>query len=111
MDLRSVTVESATEILIKLIIISGGEMKRITTRFNDREEAELELLKKTYGLTDDSKAIKMAIEWINHYITNVTNTFFPPSFDVILLRRTVSNQLHRKVYDELKARDSSRNRP
>ena len=85
--------------------------KRITTRFNDQEEAELELLKKTYGLLDDAKAVKMAIEWVNHYISNVTNTFFPPSFEVILLRRTASNKLQRKIYDEIKLADKAQNRP
>ena len=72
--------------------------RRITIRFNDQEEAELELLKKTYHVDDDSKAAKLAIEWINQYIKNVTSMFFPPSYDVILSRKLKSEKRDRKVY-------------
>ena len=72
---------------------------RTTIRFNDKEEAELELLKKTFRIDDNSKAIKMAVEWVNHYIKNVTSTFFPPSFDVILVKKSKTYGTERKVYD------------
>lgn len=71
---------------------------RITIRFNEKEKAELELLKKTYHIDNDSQAIKLAIEWVNSYIKNVTSTFFPPSFDVILLRKTKTYHTDRKIY-------------
>ena len=71
---------------------------RITIRFNETERAELELLKKTFHIDNDSQAIKMAIEWVNSYIKNVTNTFFPPSFDVILQKKTKTYNTDRKVY-------------
>ena len=72
--------------------------KRITTRFNDREQAELELLKKSFHLEKDSEALKLAVEWVNHYIRNVTNTFFPPSFDVLLTKKKKTEQVDRKVW-------------
>jgi len=73
--------------------------RRITTRFNDKEEAELELLKKTFKVDDDSKAIKLSIEWVNHHLKNVTMAFFPPSYDVVLMRKNKTQKLDRKVYD------------
>lgn len=73
--------------------------KRITIRFNDVEEAQLELLKKTFKVDDDSKAVKLAVEWVNTYLKNVTNTFFPPSYDVILMRKKKTEKLDRKVYE------------
>ncbi len=72
--------------------------KRITIRFNDQEEAELELYKKTFGLSDDSKAVKSAVSGFNNYLKNVTNTFFPPNYDVALIRKKKSFQLDRKIY-------------
>lgn len=75
-------------------------MKRTTTRFNDQEEAELELLKKTFKIQDDSKAIKLAIEWVNSYLRNVTQMFFPPSFDVVLYKKTKTYAKGNRVYDE-----------
>lgn len=71
---------------------------RITIRFNGKEEAELELLKRTFHVDDNSKAMKLAIEWVNHYLENVTKTFFPSSYDVILQRKTKTNELQRKVF-------------
>jgi len=73
-------------------------MKRTTIRFNDVEEAQLELLKKTYHIDDDSKAIKLAIEWVNTYLKNVTDMFFPPNYDVILQKKLKTQKLDRKVY-------------
>lgn len=74
------------------------ESKRITVRFNEKEIAELELLKKTFHVDDDSKAIKLAVEWVNSYLKNVTETFFPPSYDVILQKKIKSSTVDRKVY-------------
>ncbi len=71
---------------------------RKTVRFNQKEQAELELLKKTFHLEKDSEAIKLAVEWVNHYIKNVTTTFFPPSFEVVLLKKLKTEKLDRKVF-------------
>ena len=73
--------------------------KRITVRFNDREAAELEYFKKTFHIDKDSEALKTALNWCNHYIKNVTSTFFPPSHDVILMRKTKTGKMNRKVFD------------
>lgn len=73
-------------------------MKVITIRFNDLEEAELELLKKTYHIDNDSKAVKMAISWINSYMKNVTSMFFPQDYDVILSKKLKTQKLDRKIY-------------
>jgi hypothetical protein len=71
---------------------------RKTIRFNEKELAELELLKKTFKVEDDSKAIKLAVEWVNNYLKNVTSMFFPQSYDVILCKKMKTNKLDRKVY-------------
>lgn len=71
---------------------------RITIRFNDNEKAELELLKQTFHVDDNSKALKLAVEWVNHYLKNVTNTFFPPSYDLILQKKSKTNELQRKIF-------------
>lgn len=72
--------------------------KRITVRFNEKERAELELLKKTFHLDKDGEAVKMAIEWANSYLKNVTTTFFPPSFDVILMKKRKTESVERRVW-------------
>jgi len=71
---------------------------RKTIRFNERETAELNYLKKTFNIDDDSKAVKLAIEWVNHYIKNVTNTFFPPTYDLVLMKKTKTNKIDRRVF-------------
>jgi hypothetical protein len=71
---------------------------RATIRFNEVEEAELNLLKKTFHIDEDGKAIKLAVEWVNHYLKNVAGMFYPPSFDVILQRKLKTNKQERKVY-------------
>lgn len=76
----------------------GNMAKRITTRFNDEEEAALELLKKTYKLDNDSEALKLAVHWVNHYLRNVTDMFFPPTHEVHLVRRTKTGKVDRKVW-------------
>jgi hypothetical protein len=73
--------------------------KRITIRFNDRETADLDLLKRTYKIDKDSEAVKLAVEWVNSYLKNVTNTFFPPNFDLVLVKKIKTGELKRKVYD------------
>lgn len=75
-------------------------MKRITIRFNEIEAAELELLKKTFHVEEDSKAVKIAVEWVNSYLKNVTNTFFPPSYDVVLMKKSKINSIDRRVWNE-----------
>ena len=72
--------------------------KRITIRFNEKELAELELLKKTFHINKDSEGIKLAVEWINSYIGNVTKTFFPSNYDLILQRKRKSFKVERKIY-------------
>ena len=71
---------------------------RKTIRFNEKEEADLELLKRTFHIEDDSKAIKLAVEWVNTYLKNVTNMFFPPSYDLILSRKRKTQKVDRRVY-------------
>jgi hypothetical protein len=73
--------------------------KRITIRFNSRETAELDLLKKTFHLEKDSEAVKMALEWVNSYLKNVTQMFFPSSFDLILVKKTKIGKMERKVFE------------
>jgi len=73
-------------------------MRRPTIRFNDVEEAELDLLRKTFNIDNDSEAVKMAVEWVNHYIKNVSSMFYPPSFDVILSKKLKTNKPNRLVY-------------
>ena len=72
--------------------------KRTTIRFNQREEVELEYLKKVFHIDNDSEAIKLAVEWVNSYIKNVTQMFFPPSFDVALVKKLKTRTLERRVY-------------
>lgn len=74
--------------------------KRITTRFNDLEEIELEKLKATFQLEDDSKAIKLCIEWVNNHLKNVTSLFFPPSYDVVLYKKLKTFKRNKKVIGE-----------
>lgn len=72
--------------------------KRITIRFNEKEEAELDLLKKTFQLDKDSEALKCAVNWVNHYLKSVTESFFPPSFEVVLMKKKKSTTLTRRVF-------------
>jgi len=72
---------------------------RTTIRFNDKQQAELNLLKRNFHIDKDSEAVHLAVEWVNHYIQNVTHTFFPPSFDVILQKKLKTHEVKRKVYE------------
>ena len=63
-------------------------MRRSTIRFNDLEELELEKVKKTFGIQDDSKAVKLCLEWVNNHLAFVTQSFLPPSYDMVLYKRT-----------------------
>lgn len=73
-------------------------MKRVTIRFNDVEEHKLEMFKKTYGVETDSEALKMAVDWCNDYLKNVTDTFFPSNYDVIIQRKRKTQTQNLKVY-------------
>lgn len=72
--------------------------KRITKRFNDPQEAELELFKANFHILNDSEAIDFAISFANRYVKNVTELFFGDTYDVILQRKRKTNKLKRKVY-------------
>lgn len=72
--------------------------KRITVRFNISEQLELESIKKTFHVEEDSKAVKLAIEWVNNYLKNVANVFYPPSYEVILSKKRKTISLDRKIY-------------
>lgn len=72
--------------------------KRITVRFNDVEAADLQLLKKSFGIDADSEALKLAVTWVNSYIKNVTGCFFPPNYEVILQKKLKTYATERKVY-------------
>ena len=72
---------------------------RKTVRRNEEEKAELNLLMKSFKVENESEAYKMAVSWVNSYIKNVTDTFFPPGYDVVLLKKTKTFPLDRKVYD------------
>lgn len=72
---------------------------RVTVRRNEQEKAELNLLMKNFKVEVESEAYKMAVKWVNNYIKNVTNAFFPPNYDVVLVKKTKTNTLNRKIYD------------
>jgi len=82
-----------------MITVPGVKMNRKTIRFNDIEEAELELFKKSFGVDNDSEAIKMSISWCVNYIKNVTETFFPPGYNVIIQRKRKTSKSDLKVYN------------
>ncbi len=71
---------------------------RITIRLNDIEEADLNLLKKSFGIEADSEALKLAVKWVNSYIKNVTECFFPPNYEVILQKKLKTQKSSRRVY-------------
>ena len=73
-------------------------MKRTTIRFNDVQEAQLELLKKTFHVETNADAIHLAIDWVNSYLKNVTKTFFPSNYEIILQRIRKTDPTGRKVY-------------
>jgi hypothetical protein len=74
--------------------------KRITIRFNDKELAQLELFKKTYGIVDDNKAIKLGLSWVNNYLRNVTQLLLPPDYDIVLYKKTVRGRKGTRIYEE-----------
>tara|TARA_R110002033_G_scaffold123092_1_gene165519 strand:+ start:417 stop:650 length:234 start_codon:yes stop_codon:yes gene_type:complete len=71
---------------------------RFTIRLNALERAELDLFKVKFGVEKDSEALKLTLKWVNHYIKNVTETFFPPEYDLILTRKLKTNPLDRKIF-------------
>ena len=72
---------------------------RITIRRNDIEKAEINLLMKTFKIEIESEAYKMAVSWVNSYLKNVTETFFPPNYDIILAKKMKTYKVDRKVFD------------
>ena len=60
---------------------------RQTIRFNETERAELELFKKSFNIDNDSEALKTSLIWVNSYIKNVAQMFFPPTHDVVLMKK------------------------
>ena len=46
----------------------------------------------------DSEAFKLALKWVNHYIKNVTEMYFPPEYDIILTRKLKTTPLDRKIF-------------
>jgi len=73
---------------------------RRTVRINDREQAELELYKAMFHSESDSEAYKSAVSWVLNYIKNVTNTFFPPNYDVVLIKKKKTQPLDRKIWKQ-----------
>ena len=71
---------------------------RITIRLNEKERAELQYLMDSFNVTEPSQALKLGVEWVNHYIKNVTNTFFPPSYDIVLRKKIKTYQPKRKIF-------------
>ena len=71
---------------------------RITIRLNELEKSELDLFKVKFGVEKDSEALKLALKWVNHYIKNVSETFFPPEYNIILTRKLKTNPLDRKIF-------------
>ena len=73
-------------------------MKRITKRFNNQEELELETFKTNFHIDNDSEAIQTAISFANKYMKNVTELFFGSDYDVIIQRKRKTKKVERRVY-------------
>lgn len=71
---------------------------RKTIRRNEAEKAELAAFMKQQGIDNEGEAYKAAVRWVNQYIKNVTDIFFPSTHDVVLVRKTKGRQLDKKVY-------------
>jgi|25BtaG_2_1085352.scaffolds.fasta_scaffold08168_4 hypothetical protein len=71
---------------------------RVTIRLNEIEERELDLFKSQFGIEKHSEAFKLSMKWVNHYINNVTKTFFPPEYYLILTKKLKTNPLNRKIF-------------
>jgi len=83
------------------VLLRWKKMKdRITIRRNEVEKAELDLFMKSFSLDNESESYKMAVRWVNEYIKNVTKTFFPSNYDLILSRKRKYYIPTRKIYDE-----------
>ncbi len=72
--------------------------KRSTIRFNDVEEAQLELFKKNFGIETDGEALKFAVDWSLQYLKFVTEGFFPSNYDVLIQRKRKTHKHNLKVY-------------
>ena len=66
---------------------------------NEKELAELELLKTYLADDNDSNAFKFALKFSLHTLESVTSSHFPPNYDVLFRRKTKSGKLKRKIYD------------
>jgi hypothetical protein len=71
---------------------------RHTIRRNEKEKAELQAFMKLQGIDNESEAYKTAVRWCNQYIKNVTDMFFPSTHDVVLVKKTKSHRLDKRVY-------------
>lgn len=71
---------------------------RETIRINDVERAELKLFMESYQLETPSEAYKVAVKWVNSYIRNVTDSFFPPGYELILRKKLKTDTSKRRVY-------------
>lgn len=72
---------------------------RITIRLNEKEKAELNYLMESFGINNPSEGLKLSVEWVNNYIKNVTNMFFPNSYDIVLRRKLKTYKPKKKVFD------------
>ena len=73
---------------------------RRTIRFNEQEEIELSKLQTLFHINNPSEAVKMAVFWVNNYLQNVAHLFYPPNFDVVLIKKKKTMEVDRKVYDK-----------
>lgn len=71
---------------------------RVTIRLNEKEKAELQYLIDSFNVDNPSEALKLSVEWVNSYIKNVTNMFFPGSYDVVLRKKLKTYKPKRKVF-------------
>ena len=74
-------------------------MRRTTIRWNDLEELELDVHKRNFHITDDSKAIKIAVKMVNTHIKNVAELFIPPDYEMFLVKKKKNETSKRKIYD------------
>jgi len=71
---------------------------RITIRFNDEEQAEINLLMSSFQIENPSEAVKMAVAWVNHHIKFVTESQIPPNYKMVLMRKRKTDNSKRKVF-------------
>ena len=71
---------------------------RKTIRWNNKEWNIHELGKQMVGIDNDSEFTKFAENWLITYLKNVTETFFPADYDVIIQRKRKTFSSKLKVY-------------